>query len=229
MQWLSHNCQRERVRDGIYILQKCSDVKNKMAQIFYYEIPEDFEEQWDEFDEEMPIEIVQQAVLSDPNIRYNIRRGDILRLEESYRNNATFVWDGNAVVPLASEPDEYGNLPPDFLVLDPNDGPAPGQIFELDHWLTPVDGQPPIEHNDYVWIRLTNQEVDLVKSSPIEFDEDSEMYMIVAPIRGTDFYFVSENPYINNWDLYKTLVVSATNRNGGNAAPDDVPVVLVDQ
>jgi len=197
-----------------------------MAQIFYYELPADLED-WDEYDDELPVEVVQTWLDNHPEVRANIRRGDILRLPDMYRNNATFIWDGSKVTPLSFDEDEYGNVPRGFFVLDPADGPAPGQMFGLDHWMNKTDDQVAIDHNDYVWIRLTPEEIQQVKAQRTHFSRKDEMYYFSISIRGFDFYFASEKSKVQNWKLNKPLCVSTTNWDG-YCDSHTCPVVLVD-
>jgi hypothetical protein len=64
-----------------------------------------------------------------------IKRGDtisVLKKNNKYRNDWTYIWDGEKAVELETEYDEYGHVPKQFLV---------GDEFQPDHW------ESVIEHN----------------------------------------------------------------------------------
>ena len=58
-----------------------------------------------------------------------------------YRNNGLYMWDGDDVIHLNSDIDEYGSLPDDFKVWEPH--PEKGFIIPLLYWGA-------IDHNTYV-------------------------------------------------------------------------------
>jgi len=67
----------------------------------------------------------------------NVRRGDIVHLEVygDYRNDGKFIYDGENLVPLNTEIDEYGSIPNEFRVIDE---------FPIRYW------ENVIEHNSIV-------------------------------------------------------------------------------
>lgn len=71
-----------------------------------------------------------------------IKRGDIVHLEclGSYRNDGIFIWDGQKMLDLESNQDDYGNLPQQFKAITE---------FPIDyfHW----NSKASICHNSYVW------------------------------------------------------------------------------
>lgn len=206
-----------------------------MAQIFYYELPFDYQHDPSN-DNEVPADIPNQWVAQHPDLP--IRRGDILCLEHANRNCASFIWDGNQAIPLDTSVDEYGNVPRGFFVLDPEDGPAPGLRFTLNHWSSPrivfgtQDSRRPVHHNDYAWIRLTNQEITTIKSQPIYFDDQDQVYYTNVILRGGfDFFLCSHLEDFNNWDLNQPLCVSVNNHLDYLPYLDDAdgkPIIMVD-
>lgn len=57
-----------------------------------------------------------------------IKRGDtisLLKRNNKYRNDWTYIWDGEKAVELETDYDEYGHVPKQFLV---------GDEFQPDHW-----------------------------------------------------------------------------------------------
>jgi len=64
-----------------------------------------------------------------------IKRGDmisLLRKNNKYRNDWTYMWDGEKAVELETDYDEYGHVPKQFVV---------GDEFQPDHW------ESVIQHN----------------------------------------------------------------------------------
>lgn len=69
-----------------------------------------------------------------------IRRGDLINVladEERYRNDGTHIWDGEHVIALSEDPDEYGTVPRQFVVTETEFSPG---------WW-----QEGICHNNYWW------------------------------------------------------------------------------
>lgn len=73
-----------------------------------------------------------------------VRWGDLVRFEcmEDYRNCGVTIFDGTKLIDLIYEPDEYGNLPQQFRVLERMPGSA--RIIPIRYW-------DKIRHNNYVW------------------------------------------------------------------------------
>lgn len=67
----------------------------------------------------------------------DLRRGDLIGLSPfmGYRNDGTFIFDGQKAIELAEEPDEYGSVPGIFSVPDE---------FPVRYWLNLIT------HNNYV-------------------------------------------------------------------------------
>lgn len=71
----------------------------------------------------------------------NIRRGDVIGLEPidvKYRNDWTYVWDGEKVLELDSSIDEYGAVPKSLVVTDTE--------------FTPTWWSGTIAHNGIFWL-----------------------------------------------------------------------------
>lgn len=68
-----------------------------------------------------------------------IKRGDIVHIEEfgSYRNDGKLIFDGQKLVNLCYDIDDYGSVPSSFTI---------GDEFRSDHWINVI------EHNALVWI-----------------------------------------------------------------------------
>jgi len=73
----------------------------------------------------------------NPIQKNNIKRGDIINFEGSYRNEGKWIWDGTKIVNLYTEVDDYGSVPPEFKV---------GKDFQPNHWIDIVD------HNSIIWL-----------------------------------------------------------------------------
>jgi hypothetical protein len=87
-------------------------------------------------------------------------RGDVVRsatVEDSERNGGVLgVWDGKKILPLDSDPDDYGTLPKELASLVPGCGKGeafskPEEFgvlgeFPLYYWKDQID------HNSFVWV-----------------------------------------------------------------------------
>lgn len=70
-----------------------------------------------------------------------IRRGDIIELTcvSGYRNDGLFIWDGEKVMDLENDIDDYGNVPQEFKVLDySNDMKNKNTIIEHNPEILPI-------------------------------------------------------------------------------------------
>lgn len=70
-----------------------------------------------------------------------LKRGDVIKIdpENAYRNDNTYLWDGERVITLFFEIDDYGSLPPSFEITDQNNL-EPETYF--DH----------VTHNRIIWL-----------------------------------------------------------------------------
>lgn len=77
------------------------------------------------------------------NEHADLRRGDIIRYTEDagYRNNGVVIFDGEKIVPLYYEVDDYDSLPQEFRVIE---GEVP-----INYWHYGDDEG--ISHNTIVW------------------------------------------------------------------------------
>lgn len=84
-------------------------------------------------------------------IQDSANRGDIIHIIEcgSYRNDGRMIYDGNQLLDLYVDIDDYGSVPPIFLV---------GDEFLATHWLNTID------HNSIVWIDPTKYRDQLIKN-----------------------------------------------------------------
>lgn len=90
--------------------------------------------------------LIERAKKTNP--KFKIRRGDIIFLEgeTGYRNDGKFIYDGRKVRDLGadSDIDEYGYIPKDFEVLNPNDDYRIPTYWEL-----------LIDHNRIIWFNTS--------------------------------------------------------------------------
>lgn len=89
----------------------------------------------------------------------NIRRGDTISLiprDDKYRNDWTFIWDGEKAINLEYDIDDYGYVPREFVV---------GNEFQPDHWTTTI------AHNGI--FHLSNETKAQMKFVP---NEKGDMY-----------------------------------------------------
>ena len=73
----------------------------------------------------------------DPKSIPTIKRGDIINFEGSYRNDNKLIFDGEKLIELYTEIDDYGSVPPKFKV---------GKEFKPNHWINVID------HNTIIWL-----------------------------------------------------------------------------
>jgi hypothetical protein len=86
---------------------------------------------------------------------HDIKRGDIINFEGSYRNEGKWIWGGTKIENLYTEVDDYGSVPPEFKV---------GKDFQPNHWIDVVD------HNSIIWL-----EDELIENIEV-YAEDNNMY-----------------------------------------------------
>lgn len=75
---------------------------------------------WTSGAEKKIIEKLTEYILENKE-NLNIQRGDtvsLLKQQDKYRNEWTFMWDGEKVIELYSDYDEYGSVPPSIQVTD---------------------------------------------------------------------------------------------------------------
>lgn len=106
-------------------------------------------------------------------------RGDLLKHTfNTYRNDLTYIYDGEEFVDLWYDLDDYGSVPPDFTVEE----------FPPDYW---VDR---IEHNNIIWAKIPEDVVwENVTEVPEEVREPFEppVGRYTWVVNGTRYYLYS--------------------------------------
>lgn len=87
-----------------------------------------------------------------------VRRGDVILLEPflGYRNDGKLLYDGNQIIDLGREMDEYGNIPEDFQVIEE---------FPPLYWIDFI------EHNEYVPFNFAERLPDASVNTVREINE----------------------------------------------------------
>ena len=81
----------------------------------------------------------------------NIKRGDIINFEGSFRNENKLIFDGSKLIELYTNIDDYGSVPPIFKV---------GKEFKPNHWLNVIDHNGIIFLEDELFSKIEYFEVD---------------------------------------------------------------------
>lgn len=87
-----------------------------------------------------------------------------------YRNDGVMIFDGERVRDLANYPDDYGNVPEEFKVLQPH--PLTKELIPTQYWTdhkSPDDRQL-ISHDYLVWFDHTPFKNELVEN--VRFDKE---------------------------------------------------------
>jgi len=141
----------------------------------------------------------------------NIKRGDIIEIDDvsGYRNDGKVIWDGNTVMNLCFDIDDYGSVPPEFTI---------GTEFLADHWIHVI------EHNNIVWIDpklITSIGSDMFKT---QFD---------APLGHFDIYYGFDdggnfyrNIFLNGLQSQKPISVSAIGPNSVVYIDPNFPITI---
>jgi hypothetical protein len=98
-------------------------------------------------------------------------RGDVINFGGSYRNENRMIFDGSKLVPLYTEVDDYGSVPPDFVAGDAIDE------FKIG------DFQESIEHNTINWLSKN-------KLKEIEVYEKNNVIMGDVTIKGKKYEII---------------------------------------
>jgi hypothetical protein len=80
----------------------------------------------------------------------NIKRGDLVILErDRYRNDNVYIHDGNKLIDLSNHPDQYGNIPECFSVINE---------FPITYWGENIDHNTlvPFNHKHFISEILDN-------------------------------------------------------------------------
>ena len=89
------------------------------------------------------------------------KRGDIISLipdEDRYRNDGCFIFDGDKVIPLDTEFDDYGHLPSSIQVSDTE--------FSITHW------QDVVGHNCIFWLAQP-----ILDRMTLHWDSEKHLYI----------------------------------------------------
>lgn len=132
-----------------------------MAKRIRIDIPK--EKLWCEYsDGDDNEEILKQLTKYLEEHSIEVKQGDVIELicESGYRNTGVFLYDGEKVINLYAEVDDYGSVPPEMKILDFK---APAEkFFEPKHWLGEID------HNSIVWFDTEPYREQLIASISYE-------------------------------------------------------------
>lgn len=130
----------------------------------------------------------------------DLRRGDLIRYQEDagYRNNGVAIFDGEKIVDLYTEIDDYGSLPEEFRVIEEN--------VPIGYWRDVSDEQPGIAHNNIVWFdhrSVRDQALANIQLGKVETGEhlvfttfiynDKEYRIIFDPYGVKDTKYLTKN------------------------------------
>jgi hypothetical protein len=83
------------------------------------------------------------------SIEADLRRGDVIRMYgQDYRNEGVLMFDGQKLIELAHDHDDYGHLPQEFRVIE---GGVPLHYWDDDEDDEDADHKRGIAHNRVVW------------------------------------------------------------------------------
>jgi hypothetical protein len=128
-------------REAPLKLYEIINQKSKIFEIGKEMVPRTFEQYSDPEDlledDETAAEMLTEELKDFVN-KNEVLRGDIFHLKWAgeYRNDGKFIWSGTEVLPLANEPDDYGNVPKSFAFPE----------FSFDHFTKSID------HNNILWL-----------------------------------------------------------------------------
>jgi len=102
-------------------------------------------------------------------------KGDLIIFDAvaGYRNDGVAIFDGVSIINLSYEPDDYGNLPKSFRVIEDN--------VPINYWST-ENGLPGISHNNIVWFdhsKVLTQCLHNIRHLSTSFIYNDEQYRIV--------------------------------------------------
>jgi hypothetical protein len=110
------------------------------------------------------------------SINAAIKYGDLVIFDQiiNYRNDAHAIYDGDNIINLASDPDEYGTLPKQFQVL------SPPHYFPIDYWHGFNEG---IRHNTIVWVNHRPYQKELLSSIQ---QDPTKKFALISNFTGPD-------------------------------------------
>lgn len=160
------------------------DELSSLAQQVGTDIPDDIQEIPEELrDAELKYLIFREGVQPE--------RGDLLKHTfNTYRNDLTYIYDGEEFVDLWYDLDDYGSVPPDFTAEE----------FPPDYW---VDR---IEHNNIIWVKIPEdavwEDVTEVPEGVREVETFEPLGRYTWDVNGTRYYLYSPDDNSMAPDLY---------------------------
>lgn len=149
-------------------------MSKRMRQPKRQYISYDYDEAVDEYDysdaiQKEDIDIINKYVLSrTPYAQF--QRGDTLVVwDTGYRNDGLYMWNGSKAIPLYTEYDMYGSVPPEIEIAD-------GLPFTPYSWIRLVD------HNEVVWF---SQEI----RARMKFTQESQPFTCDVVINNKKWTF----------------------------------------
>lgn len=126
--------------------------------------------------DEMTEKIINRAneFIKENPIGNKLIYGDIVHITNfgDYRNDGKLIFDGQKLIALADEPDDYGNLPQKFHVIEHN--------VPIDYWADSND------HNYIVWFDHTKRFIREQCLKNIKYEQIDGAYVMYTEIRYID-------------------------------------------
>ena len=152
------------------------------------------------------------AYLTSQNIKPEF--GDLIEFEQysGYRNDGIAIFDGEKIIDLAHEPDDYGTLPQIFRVFEkyPN-----GKIFNQFYWHNVFEDNygrwKGITHNNIIWFdhcRYAAQIIKNIRYDNLLYDGKFSVYTDFINDDGENIKIVLlyqdtlDNMTINGWNKF---------------------------
>jgi hypothetical protein len=139
----------------------------------------------DETEKEILLEKMTKYINKNDMIKHSIKKGDtvtLIKAYERYRNTHVYIYDGEKVIELEYDIDDYGHVPKQFVVSDSE--------FSPDYWVDVID------HNKIFFVSKTIIE-------RLEFQ--------VRPVQsGSDYYsfqaydFMLDRKFVSSYEFKKT-------------------------
>lgn len=159
---------------------KLWEIKRQDAPILHKKYGNDSESFNDDLDGEdnEPVQILNKELAKYVR-KYPVLRGDVFVVTKyaGYRNDGKLIWDGERVVSLEFDPDEYGNAPPELSFPE----------FPFNHFVKTID------HNNIIF--LSPETVKEAISNLRNYDDKYGTYI-------TDNYY--KYYFAFNRDYYET-------------------------
>lgn len=122
----------------------------------------------------------QDALTEELRTHLDIRRGDVVFIEDylGYRNNGMMIFNGKRVIPLDSEPDDYGTVPKEFQVITE---------FPIMYWCDTIT------HNSYVPFNFSKH---IPNPLPVQFlSHENKPYFKFTLTDRFSYYIFPALPY----------------------------------